>query len=247
MLDKDAPVLRRGLAGKGRDTAGPSSRDEGRVLQPLLHRTQERRWVTTNLGPVCSEPGPSQALVQDVDAETHLLMHPSFQLVRSDRPEGRILSCLDPPSTQTISTLCVRGASISVQVPAIRPSARGRILLSSGRSSPSASVQACCCINGCLCHGLGSHVQWACCCGALDRAPTAVAYQLPRSMACSAPLQIAATRQTGTGLYGQHWTIAYSHRMSHVATRPPSPPLESEASGVASHHSCPRRAQSCSQ
>ncbi len=42
-------------------------------------------------------------------------------------------------------------------------------------------------------------------------------------------------------------TIAYSRRMLHVATRPPSPPLESEASGVASHHSCPRRAQSCSQ
>ncbi len=41
--DKDAPVLRHGPAGEGRDTAGPSSRDEGRVLQPLLHRIQERR------------------------------------------------------------------------------------------------------------------------------------------------------------------------------------------------------------
>ncbi len=34
---------------------------------------------------------------------------------------------------------------------------------------------------------------------------------------------------------------------SHVATRPPSPPLESEASEVASRCSCPRRAQSCSR
>ncbi len=62
-------------------------------------------------------------------------------------------------------------------------------LLSSGRSSPCASVQACCCINSCLCHGLGCHVQ------------------LPRvasSMACSAPLQIAATRQAHAGPYGQH-------------------------------------------
>ncbi len=49
----------RGPAGEGRDRAGPSSRDEVRVLQPVLHRTQERRWVT------------SQAPVQDVDAETH--------------------------------------------------------------------------------------------------------------------------------------------------------------------------------
>ncbi len=42
---------------------------------------------------------------------------------------------------------------------------------------------------------------------ALDRAPAAVAYQLPRvagSMACSAPLQNAATREAYTGPLGQH-------------------------------------------
>ncbi len=95
----------RGPAGEGRDRAGPSSRDEVGVLQPVLHRTQERRWVTTNLGPARPEPGPSQAPVQDADAETHFSMHPSVRLVRSDRPEGRVLSCLDPPSTQTVSSL----------------------------------------------------------------------------------------------------------------------------------------------
>ncbi len=84
----------RGPAGEGRDRAGPSSRDEIRVLQPLLHRTQERRWVTTNLGPTHSEPGPSQAPVQDVDAETHLSMHPSFRLVFSNWPEGHLVSLL---------------------------------------------------------------------------------------------------------------------------------------------------------
>ncbi len=68
----------RGPTGEGRDRAGPSSRDEVRVLQPLLHRTQERRWVTTNPGPARSESGPSQAPVQDVDAETHLSMRPSL-------------------------------------------------------------------------------------------------------------------------------------------------------------------------
>ncbi len=344
--------------------AGPSSQDEVRVLQPLLHRTQERRWVTTNLGPAHSEPGPSQAPIQDVDAETHLSMHPSFRSVCSNRPEGRLLPCLDPPSTQTVSPLCLRRASIPVQGPPLRaipvasclhqgrrgrccsakgnrhsrsqlprrlahtgpvsstvvrtqgygaqspqpvrasgqlekeqtlpyaedpfslhgvglgqphstslnracsvnaellgvfpaqeggstetlseaPGAYGirshchatRIAsyetasalasrpgpemgiapwhvsglchpvlpshlqpmvgpcFSSGRCSPSASIQACCCIDRCLYHGLGSHVQQACCCGALGRAPAAVAYQLPQatgSMACSAPLQNAA-------------------------------------------------------
>ncbi len=131
-----------------------------------------------------------------------------------------------------------------------------RSWFSSGRSSPSASIQVCCCINRCLCHGLGCHVQRACSCGALDRAPTAVACKLPRvasSMACSAPLQNAATRQACTGPYGQncdrcvHQPPGRSTLPSHVATRPPSPPLESEASEVASRRSYPRRAQSCSR
>ncbi len=126
----------RGPTGEGRDRAGPSSRDEVRVLQPLLHRTQERRWVTTNPGPACSEPGPSQAPVQDVDAETHLSMRPSLRLVCSNRPEGRLLPCLDPPSTQTVSPLCVRGASIPVQGPSLRAIPVASCLHQGRRSSP---------------------------------------------------------------------------------------------------------------
>ncbi len=72
--------------------------------------------------------------------------------------------------------------------------------LSLGRSPPSLSIQVCCCINRCLCHCLGCHVQQVCSCRAQVRAPTAVA--LPRvgsSMACSVLLQIAATQQACTG------------------------------------------------
>ncbi len=126
----------RGPTGEGRDRAGPSSRDEVRVLQPLLHRTQERRWVTTNPGPARSEPGPSQAPVQDVDAETHLSMRPSLRLVCSNRPEGRLLPCLDPPSTQTVSPLCIRGASIPVQGPSLRAIPVASCLHQGRRSSP---------------------------------------------------------------------------------------------------------------
>ncbi len=53
-----------GPAGEGRNRAGPSSRDEIRVLQPLFHRTQERRWVTTNLGPAHSASVLSISLQQ---------------------------------------------------------------------------------------------------------------------------------------------------------------------------------------
>ncbi len=44
-------------------------------------------------------------------------MHPAPGLVCSDRPEGCLLSCLDPSSTQTIPTVCVRGSGMAVQGP----------------------------------------------------------------------------------------------------------------------------------
>ncbi len=110
----------RSPTGEGRDRAGPSSRYEVGVVQPLLHCAQERWWVTTDLGSASFEPCTSQAAVQDVDAETHFWMRPSPRLVCSNRPEGRVLSCLDPPATQAIPAFRVRGTGVSVQDPALR-------------------------------------------------------------------------------------------------------------------------------
>ncbi len=107
-------------AGEGCDRTGPSSRYEVGVLQPLLHCAQEKRWVTTDLGSTSFEPCTSQAAVQDDDAETHFRVRPSPRLVCSDRPEGRVLSCLDPPATQAISAIRIRGSGISVKGPALR-------------------------------------------------------------------------------------------------------------------------------
>ncbi len=160
----------RGPTGEGRDRAGPSSRDEVRVLQPLLHRTQERRWVTTNPGPARSESGPSQAPVQDVDAETHLSMRPSPRLVCSNRPEGRLLPCLDPPSTQTVSPLCVRGASIPVQGPSLRAIPVASCLHQGRRSRP--------------CTVKGSRHSYP---------------QLPRRLAHSGPVSSTVVRTQGYG------------------------------------------------
>ncbi len=50
---------------------------------------------------------PSQATIKNVDIEMHFRMHPSPRLVCSDRPEGRVLSCLDSSSAQAIFPLCV--------------------------------------------------------------------------------------------------------------------------------------------
>ncbi len=119
----DAPCLvfgNRSPAGEGCDRAGPSSRYEVRVLQPLLHCAQEKRWVATNFGSASFEPCTSQAAIQDFDAETHFRVHPSPRLVCSDRPEGRVLSCLDPPATQAIPAVRVRGSGISVHGSALQ-------------------------------------------------------------------------------------------------------------------------------
>ncbi len=83
----ERPCLVRGDCcppGKGCNRAGPSSREEAGVLQPLLHRTQERWWPSTNPGSASFEPGFTQ--VQDADAQAHYQLHPAPGLVCSDRP-----------------------------------------------------------------------------------------------------------------------------------------------------------------
>ncbi len=124
--------------------------------------------------------------------------------------------------------------------PVVRP------FITSGRSAPGTGLQARCGLHGCLRQGLGGHVQQACSVGGLDRSPTALAYQLPRVAGSTPglePSQETLTRRARTGPYGQHCDrcvyqpTRWSTLLSHVATRPPPPPLESEASEVASRHS----------
>ncbi len=119
----ERPCLARGDCcppGKGCNRAGPSSRDEAGVLQPLLHRTQERWWPSANPGSASLEPGFTQAPVQDADAQAHDQMHSAPGLVYSDRPEGRLLSRFDPSATQTVSTVCVRRSGMAVQGPPLQ-------------------------------------------------------------------------------------------------------------------------------
>ncbi len=119
----DAPILRAEIAVLlAKDAIEPVPPADMRigVLQPLLHCTQEKRWVKTNLGSARFEPGPSQAPVQNAHTETHLWVRPSPRLVCSYRPEGRVLPCVDPSAPQAIPAVCVRRTGISVQSPALR-------------------------------------------------------------------------------------------------------------------------------
>ncbi len=169
----ERPCLARGDCcppGKGCNRAGPSSRDEAGVLQPLLHRTQERWWPSANPGSASLEPGFAQAPVQDADAQAHDQMHSAPGFVCSDRPEGRLLSRFDPSAKQTVSTVCVRRSGMAVQGPPLRAlpvspcvheGCRGRPypVTGSGRQDP----------------------------------------QLPRRLAYSSPIQRAVGRSQGLG------------------------------------------------
>ncbi len=136
------------------------------------------------------------------------------------------------------------GPSHSSLPPNLHPVVRPFVLL--GRSAPGTGLQARCGLHGCLRQGLGGHVQRACSVGGLDGSPTALAHQLPRVAGSTPglePSQATLTRQARTGPYRKHCDhrvhqpTRWSTLPSHVATRPPPPPLESEASKVASRHS----------
>ncbi|KAI2645552.1 ORF V: Enzymatic polyprotein [Labeo rohita] len=63
--------------GEGCNRACPSSRDEVKVLQSLLHRAQKELWVKTHPGSSSFESVPSRAAVQNAHDEAHANMHPS--------------------------------------------------------------------------------------------------------------------------------------------------------------------------
>ncbi len=69
--------------------------------------------------------------------------------------------------------------------------------LSTGRGAPRTSVPAYSCHYRCLQHGLGRYMQWAGSLGALDRAPTALAHQLPRAVGSA--FRLTAVPATAVG------------------------------------------------
>ncbi len=123
-----------------------------------------------------------------------------------------------------------------------------------GRGAPRTSVPAYCCHNRCLQHGLGRYMQRAGSLGALDRAPTALAHQLPGAVGSAfslAAVPATAVGQARASPHGQHcgglvYQPAGGYTITpHVTARPPSPPLESHAVQVTACCSHPGAAQSC--
>ncbi len=141
-------------------------------------------------------------------------------------------------------------------LPAVSPLPQplDRPCLSTGRGAPRTSVPAYCCHNRCLQHGLGRYMQRAGSLGALDRAPTALAHQLPGAVGSAfslAAVPATAVGQARASPHGQHcgglvYQPAGGYTITpHVTVRPPSPPLESHAVQVTACCSHPGAAQSC--
>ncbi len=134
------------------------------------------------------------------------------------------------------------------------PQPLDRPCLSTGRGAPRTSVPAYCCHNRCLQHGLGRYMQRAGSLGALDRAQTALAHQLPGAVGSAfslAAVPATAVGQARASPHGQHcgglvYQPAGGYTITpHVTARPPSPPLESHAVQVTACCSHPGAAQSC--
>ncbi len=134
------------------------------------------------------------------------------------------------------------------------PQPLDRPCLSTGRGAPRTSVPAYCCHSRCLQHGLGRYMQRAGSLGALDRAPTALAHQLPGAVGSAfslAAVPATAVGQARASPHGQHcgdlvYQPAGGYTITpHVTARPPSPPLESHAVQVTACCSHPGAAQSC--
>ncbi len=81
--------------------------------------------------------------------------------------------------------------------------------LSTGRGAPRTSVPAYCCHNRCLQHGLGRYMQWAGSLGGLDRAPTALAHQLPRAVGSASSLMAVTATAVGQArvTHSPEWQI----------------------------------------
>ncbi len=125
-----------------------------------------------------------------------------------------------------------------------------------GRTLPfyGTSILAYCCHNRWLQHGLGRYMQRTGSLRVLDRAPTALAHQLPRAVGSAfSLLAVPATAvwQARASPHRQHCGCLVHQPAGrytitpHVTARPPSPLLESHAVQVTAHCSHPGEAQSC--
>ncbi len=159
-----------------------------------------------------------------------------FQRLLGHMASAAAVTPLDIASYETTSALAtLPGPEVGMAprytasryLPAVSPLPQplDRPCLSTGQGAPRTSVPAYCCHNRCLQHGLGRYMQRAGSLGALDRAPTALAHQLPGAVGSAfslAAVPATAVGQARASPHGQHcgglvYQPAGSRRMSQLA------------------------------
>ncbi len=92
-----------------------------RVLQPLLPRSKEGRWLEAYSGSTAFEFFPLQREVQDADDENHHASGPGGRLVCHHRPQGCVFSHPGRSKTQEIPSVRLWREGLPIQGPALRP------------------------------------------------------------------------------------------------------------------------------
>ncbi len=107
---------------EGGHRGGPSSRKGVRVLQPVLHSSQEGWRVASHFRSASVEPLSQQTEVQDAHTQTGRVSNQVQGLVCHDRSKGRILPYLHPSHSQGVPEVCFRGRSLPISGSFLRPS-----------------------------------------------------------------------------------------------------------------------------
>ncbi|KAI2666213.1 Transposon Ty3-I Gag-Pol polyprotein [Labeo rohita] len=107
---------------EGGHRGGPSSRRGVRVLQPVLHCSEEGWGPVSHFRSETTESFSYEVEVQNADCQSSGVTNHVRGLVCDDRSKRRLLPCLHPSSTQEVLEVCFQGRSIPISGSSVRPS-----------------------------------------------------------------------------------------------------------------------------
>ncbi|KAL0148119.1 hypothetical protein M9458_056589 [Cirrhinus mrigala] len=107
---------------EGGHRGGPSSRKRVRVLQPVLHCSEEGWGPASHFRFASSEPLSQETEVQDAHHQASRVSDQVRGLVCHDRSKRRIFSRLHPSSSQEVPEVCFQGRSLPISGSSVRPS-----------------------------------------------------------------------------------------------------------------------------
>ncbi len=105
---------------EGGHRGGPSSCQRVRVLQPILHRSEEGWGLASNSRSTIVEPLSQETQVQDAYYQASRGSNQVRGLVCDYRSKGRLLPYIHPSSTQEVPEVCFRGQCVPISGSSVR-------------------------------------------------------------------------------------------------------------------------------